>query len=171
MEFIFIFAVSLFQVILPHIFKVVEIVRTFRVHAFVEDEVFAFFLLDEGVATVRAAQFQGREAAFGGRESGGADLTEKLSFGTIVFVKEGLWGITAWACRVLGDVTCRVTADRADVVAIAFIVVRDEIFESPTLSEVGDQRERIDLEFLVFGGMGIIKSPLFQRDISADKMD
>lgn len=29
----------------------------------------------------------------------------------------------------------------------------------------------VHLEFLVFRGMGIIKSPLFKRDISADKIN
>ena len=36
---------------------------------------------------------------------------------------------------------------------------------------VYDLRELIHLELLVPGRMGIIKGPLFKRDISADKVD
>ena len=60
--------------------------------------------------------------------------------------------------------------DRADLLAIAFFVVRDKFFISPVLPEVSDQRKLVDPELLVFGGMGIIKSPLLERDISADKI-
>lgn len=33
-----------------------------------------------------------------------------------------------------------------------------------------DNRKLIHFEFLIFGGMGIIESPLFKGDISADKI-
>ena len=36
---------------------------------------------------------------------------------------------------------------------------------------VDDLRELIHLKLLVLGGMGIIERPLFERDISADKVD
>lgn len=107
----------------------------------------------------------------GRREPGGTDLTQELSFRAVVFIKEGLWSVTAWACAFIRDVTIRAPADRADLLVVAFLVVRDEFFVRPVLTEVGDQGEFIDLEFLVFRGMGIIKSPLFKRDISADKID
>ena len=84
MEFILIFGVILFQIILVYLFDVVEVVRTFRIDAFMEDEVFAFFLWDEGVAAVGTAQFYGGEAAFVRGESGRADLAQKLSFGAII---------------------------------------------------------------------------------------
>jgi hypothetical protein len=109
-----------FQVILIHLFKVVKVVRAFRVYAFVENEVPAFFLWDKGIAAVRAAKFQGGEAAFGGREPGGADLAQDLPFGAVVFVKERLRGITAGTCEVIRDVTFRASADRADHLAVAF---------------------------------------------------
>lgn len=59
MEFIFIFGVILFKVIFSHLFEVVKVVRAAGIYAFVEDEVFAFFLWDEGIAAVRVAEFQG----------------------------------------------------------------------------------------------------------------
>jgi len=33
---------------------------------------------------------------------------------------------------------------------------------------VDDVRKLVDLEFLIFRGMGIIKSPLLERDVSTD---
>ena len=68
------------------------------------------------------------------------------------------------------NVTFRPTADRADFLTITFFIVRDEIFISPVLAEVSDQRKFINLELLVFWGMGIIKSPLLKGNISADKV-
>ena len=58
----------------------------------------------------------------------------------------------------------------ADHLAVTFFVVRDEFFISPVLTEIGDQREFINFELLVLGGVGIIESPLFERNISADKI-
>lgn len=58
----------------------------------------------------------------------------------------------------------------AVLLVIAFLAVRDDIFVSPVLAKNGDQRELVNLELLVFGGMGIIKSPLLKQDISANKI-
>ena len=59
----------------------------------------------------------------------------------------------------------------ADLFAIAFFDIGDELLISPALAEVGDERELVNLELLVFRGMGIIESPLFEWDISADEVD
>ena len=168
-ELIFILAEIFFKVLLIHFSEVVEIVRAFGVDALMEDKVSAFFFGDEGISTVRAAQLYGRETAFGRRKPCSTDLTEELPFGTVIPVKERFRGITAWAGAVVRDIAFRAAADRADHLAITFFVVRDKLFISPVLTEVGDPRESVDLELLVFWGMGVIKSPLFERDISADK--
>lgn len=160
MEFIFVFAVILFEVFLIHLFEVVEIVRAFGIDALVDDKVFAVFLGYEGMAAVWAAQFYGGEAAFIRGESGGADLAEELAFGTVVLVKEWFWCTTARAGAVIRDVAFRAAADRTDLLTVAFFVVRDKFLVSPVLLEVGKKGEFIDLEFLVFWRMGIIKSPL-----------
>ena len=64
----------------------------------------------------------------------------------------------------------RVTTDGKNLLAIAFFVVRDKVFVSPVLSVIRDQRELINLEFLVFGRMRIIKSPLLERNVFTDKV-
>ena len=43
MELIFVFSVAAFQIFLSNLFEVVKIVRTFRVHALVDEEVFPVF--------------------------------------------------------------------------------------------------------------------------------
>lgn len=117
------------------------------------------------------AQFHGGEAAFIRREPGGADFAEKLAFGTIVFVQKGFRRITPGAGAGVWDITFGPAADRADLLAIAFFVVRDTFLVSPVLSEIGNKGELINLELLVFWGIGIIKSPLPEGDISADEVN
>ena len=51
-----------------------------------------------------------------------------------------------------------------------FFKERDQFLISPVLTEIGDQREFINLVLLVFRGMGVIKRPLFEWDESADKI-
>ena len=135
-----------------------------------DDKVFPFFLWNEGPAAVWAAQFYRGKAAVLGREPGGADLAQELAFRAVIPVKEWFWSITAWAGAVIRDVTFRATADRTDLLTVAFFVVWDEFSVSPVLPEIGNKGEFVNFELLVFGGTGIIKSPLFERDISADKI-
>lgn len=163
--------VVFFEVSLVNFLKVVKIIRAFRVDALMEDKVFAAFLRDKGIAAMRAARLNGRKAALGRGEPGGTDLAEELALGTIVFVEERLRGITARAGAIIRNVTLTAAADRTDLLAIELFVVRDKIFVSPVLPKVGDQREFINCELLVLWGMGVIKSPLFERDISADKVN
>ena len=126
---------------------------------------------DEGMPAVRAAQLQGREAAFSRRKPGRTDLAEELPFGAVILVKKRFRGVTAWAGAVVRDIAFRASADRTDLLAITFFKVRDEIFISPVLTKIGDQGKFVNFELLIFGGMGIIKGPLLKRDISADKVD
>ena len=108
--------------------------------------------------------------AFSRGEPGVTDLAQHLPFGAVVSVEVRHGCITAGTGAVLRDIAFRAAPDRADLLAIAFFVVRDKFFISPVLPEVSDQRKLVDPELLVFGGMGIIKSPLLERDISADKI-
>ena len=50
-------------------------------------------------------------------------------------------------------------------------IVAVEILPVPVLMMINDLWKLIHLELLVLGGMGIIESPLLERDISADKVD
>ena len=60
--------------------------------------------------------------------------------------------------------------DGKELRVITFFKVRDEFLISAVLTEISDQREFINLVFLVFRRMGVIKSPLLERDVSTDKI-
>ena len=57
MEFIFIFALSLFQIFLIHFFEVVEVVRAFGIDALMDDKVLAVFLGNQSISEMGTAQF------------------------------------------------------------------------------------------------------------------
>lgn len=135
-----------------------------------KDEMFPVFLRNESVTAVRTSELQGRKMAFIRREAGVTDFAEKLPFGAIILIEERFRSITTRTTTVVRDIAGRVTADGKDLLAIAFFVVRDKIFVSPVLPVVRDQRKLINLELLVFWRMGIIKSPLLERDVSTDKI-
>ena len=56
MKLVFIFAIVFLQVFFIDVFEVMEIVGTFLVDAFVEDEVFPVLFVDNGMSAVRTAQ-------------------------------------------------------------------------------------------------------------------
>ena len=171
-EFIFIFAMLLSKVLLIHLLKVMEIIGALGVDAFVDDKVLPVFLVDEGMGAVRAAQAEGREAvAFLGRETGITDLTEELSFTAVVLVEVDGRGLTSGTGTFFRDDGIRASGNGLNGFAVAFLPVGYQILISPDLIIGLDLGELIDFELLIFWGMGIVESPLFERDISADKVD
>ena len=56
MQFVFIFTMVLIQMLFINFFKVVQIIRAFRIHTFMDDEVLAVFLVNETVIAMRAFQ-------------------------------------------------------------------------------------------------------------------
>ena len=56
MKLVFIFAIVFLQVFFIDVFEVMEIVGTFLVDAFVEDEVFPVLFVDKGMSAVGTAQ-------------------------------------------------------------------------------------------------------------------
>jgi hypothetical protein len=54
---------------------------------------------------------------------------------------------------------------------VTFFVVRNKIFPIPILFVRDDFGKLIYFEFLILWRMGIIKSPLPERDISANKVN
>ena len=59
MQFVFIFTMVLIQMLFINFFKVVQIIRAFRIHTFMDDEVLAVFLVNETVIAMRAFQDSG----------------------------------------------------------------------------------------------------------------
>ena len=135
------------------------------------DKVLTVFFGNQRVGAVRTTKLKGSKSAVLRREFGRADSAEELPFGAIVFIEKWLGSVASGAGTVIRDVAFRPSADRAYFLAIPLFKVRDEVFVVPVLAEIGNQGEFINLELLVLRRMGIIKSPLFERDISANKVN
>ena len=71
----------------------------------------------------------------------------------------------------MGDVAFLTSGDRFYLEIVSVFKVRDQEAPVPFLLEDLNFWERVHFELLIFGGMGIIKRPLFERDVSADKID
>ena len=71
----------------------------------------------------------------------------------------------------LRDITFHMSEYRANGFMVALLIVRDEILPVPVLFIGDDFWKFINLELVVFWRMGIIKSPLLERDVSTDKVN
>ncbi len=69
-EFVFVFAIVFVQMFLIHFLQVVEIVRAFGIHTFVDDKVFTVFLMHQAVVAMRTSQdgVFGKTIIFGWRK-------------------------------------------------------------------------------------------------------
>lgn len=169
-ELMFVFPVRFFEVFLIYIFQVMEIVGAFRVHAFVDNEVFALLLRRKGMPTVRAQQTKRSSHEVAGGECLPAYLALILAFAAIIIVDE-VMGSTAERTN---DIFRNGSAISSLHRLYGFSVAPKVVFEEklPVLFDKGfDTRQFIDFELLIFGRMGILIGPLLKRDISADKVD
>ena len=160
----------IFQILFINFFKLMKIIRAILVYTFMYDEEFTVFLRNQSITTMRTAKLYRRVSTYILWKACVADLAEELTFGTIVLIEIDFRCTTTRATAVIGDLTPWVTTNRCNSLPITFFKVRNEILISPILSEVSDKRKLINFKFLILRGMGIIKSPLFKRDISADKV-
>lgn len=94
-----------------------------------------------------------------------------MSFAAVVAVKIRLWGITRGTSAVIRDVTFLTSGNGFDLVVIFVFKIRDKELPIPVVVQDMDFRQIIGFKLLILGGVGIIKSPLFKRDISADKVN
>ena len=171
MELIFVLAVILFEVFLIHLLQAVEIVRTFRADTFMQDEMFPLFFCHKCLPTVRAAQ--GKlpcEAVFIRSKVCIADLAFELSGFSVIAVKIRLGSAAGRAGTFLRDVAFLTAGDRFYFNMVPVFKVGDKKLPVPFMLDDLDFRKLVHLEFLIFRGMGIIKSPLLERDISADEV-
>ena len=147
-----------------------KIVRAFGIDAFVNAEEFTVFLSYKSFATVRAYQSKRSCNFFARNESLTTDFTLKLSITTIVIVDIMMWSTAKRAYSFFRN--------RFTVTALNFLY-RFTVFplivfekELPILfNKSSDDRELVDLKFLIFWRVGIIESPLLEGDISADKIN
>ena len=169
MKLIFVFTMFLIQIIWLHLFKIMEIVRTFGIDTFVYTEKLTVFLGNQGIAAMRAGKSDGSCNNFTGTECLTTDFTLVLPIASIVVVDVMVWSTTQRADGILRNRFTVTTLNRVDRFAILPLIVFEK--ELPVLFDKGlDDRKFINLEFLVLGRMGIIESPLSERDISANKV-
>ena len=171
MELVFILAISLLEMFRIHLFKVVEIVRAFRVYTLMQDKKFPVLFGNESVPAVRTAQGKLlREAVLFGREVGAAYFAAELSGFAIIAVEIKLRSTTGRTMAIIRDVAGFPPGDRLDLLAVTVLKERDEELPVPLMLMKLDSGKFIDFKFLVFRGMGIIKCPLLEWDGSADKI-
>ena len=101
-----------------------------------------------------------------------ADLAQNLAFLLAIVPHEIVnRGITCRTCTVFWNIAFYSAEYWTYGFVIAMLVIRDEILPVPVLLIGYDFRKLINLEFLVLWRMGIVKSPLFERDISTNKIN
>jgi hypothetical protein len=137
-----------------------QIVRTLRVDAFVDDEVLTVFLWNQGMGTVRAlkSMLLGK-AVFLRAEWSTTNFTKDLSFRTIILVEIRHRSFAARTGAFLRDITFGASVYGFNHFTVTELVV----FQKPLIFNfliIDDIWENIGFEFLVLGRMAIIKSPL-----------
>ena len=149
-----------------------EIVKALGVDTFVEDKVFPVFFCSQCLTAMGTAEGEllGK-AVILRRKVSIANLAFKLPGLAVIAVKKRLRGATGRAGAVLRDVTFFTASDGFYLKIVPVFKVRDEEMPVPFLLDDLDLRKFIHFKFLIFGGMGIIESPLPERDISADEVD
>ena len=101
---------------------------------------------------------------------GTADFAAELSDFSVVAIEIRFWRATGRTAAVIGDVAGFAPGNRSDLFTVAMFQVRDEELPVPFMLMELDCGKFINLEFLVFRRMGVIKSPLLEWNISADKI-
>ena len=165
MEFIFVFSIILGKVFLIHFFKIVEIVRTFWVNAFMYAEELTVFFWNEGISTVRTGKAERCCDDFAGGEGLTTDFTLVLTVTTVIVVDVVMWGATQRTDDILRN--------GFTIAALnwfyRFTVFPLVVFQKK-LPILFDNRKLINFKFWILGRMRVIKSPLFERYMSANKV-
>ena len=170
MELIFVFSVVLIQILLFHFFKIVEIVRTFGTDAFVYTEELAVFFGNQGIAAMRTDKADRSCNHFSRCESLTTDLALVLTIATIIVIDEKMGSTTQRADGILGNGFAVATLNRLNWFAVFPVIVFQK--ELPVLFDKRFyNRELVNLKLLVLWRVRIIESPLFQRYISANKVN
>ena len=170
MEFIFVFTIIFSKVFLIHLFKIMEIVRTFWIDAFMYAEELTVFFGDEGVSAVRTGKAKRCCNDFTGAEGLTTDFTLVLTVTSIIVVYVVMWSPTQRADGIFRNGFTITALNWFYRLTVFPLIVFKK--KQPVLFDKGfDDRKLIDLKFLILWGMGIIKAPLLKRDISADKVN
>ena len=126
------------------------------------------FLGNKGISAVGTEQTDRSCNNFTGTEGLPADFALELPVATIIIVDVMMGSATQRADGIIRNGSAVAALDRLYRFAIFPQIVFEK--ELPVLFHKGfDDGQLIHFEFLVSGRMGIIESPLFERDISANE--
>ena len=164
MELIFVFAIILSKIFPIHFFKIVEIVRTFWIDAFMYAEELTIFFGNECISAVRTGKAKRCCNDFTGAEGLSTDFALILTVATIIVVNVVMRSSTQRADGIFRNGFTIAALNRFKWFAILSLIVFGK--KLPVLFDKGfDDRKFINLEFLILGRMGIIGSPLFERNV------
>ena len=90
---------------------------------------------------------------------------------TVITIKIRLWGTAGRAGAVFRDVAFLTSGDGFYLNTVPAFKVRDQETPVPFLLDDLDFGKFVYFELLIFWRMGIVESPLLERDISADEVD
>ena len=108
------------------------------------------------------------------KETVATDLAEELAFITVVLVKVDHGSAASGTADVFRNVTVFTAPDGLKLFTILPAIVFEKIYPVPALrgrADITDDRRFVNLIFLVLRRVGVIKGPLPERYISADKRD
>jgi hypothetical protein len=114
----------------------------------------------------------GEAVIFGWRKMCLADFTQNLTFLFAIVPHQIIHrSITCRTGTVFRNIAFYTSKDRLDGFVVTLFVVRNKIFPIPILFIRDDFWKLIYFEFLILWRMGIIKSPLPERNVSANKVN
>jgi hypothetical protein len=157
-----------------NLLEIMKIIRALWIYTFMDDEVFPVFLMNEVVTAMRALQNSrfGETVIFGWRKMCLADFAQNLTFLFAIVPHQIIHGsITCRAGTVFRNIAFHTTKDRLDGFVVTLLVVGNKIFPIPILFIRDDFWKLVYFEFMILWRMGIIKSPLPERNVSADKVN
>jgi hypothetical protein len=158
-----------FKLIFGNLGFIIQVIGALGIDAFMDDEVLAIFLRNQGMGTVRAlkSMLLGK-AVFLRAEGSTADFAKDLPFRAVILVEIRHRSITVRAGTFFGNITFGASFNRHN----HFTVTEFVVFLKPLVfnSFVTDYfRKDICFEFLVLWRMAVVKSPLLKRNIFSDK--
>jgi hypothetical protein len=151
-----------------HRFKIVTVIGAFVIDAFVDDKEFPVFLRDQDMAAIRALEFEWLGGMFAGDKGLGADFALILSIATVIVIEIMMRGAADRTDRVNRNGLTTATIDRLKWFSMFNRVVLQQLSPVFFLKSTDDWQD-ISLEFLIFGRMDLIMSPLAKRDVFGDE--
>jgi hypothetical protein len=149
-------------------FKIMTVIGAFIIDAFMDDKEFPVFLRDKDMAAVRALEFERLGSPFTGDEGLRADFALILSIATVIVIEIVMGSATDRTDSVNRNGLTIATIDRLKWFSVFNRVVLQQL--PPVLFlKLTDDWQDISLEFLIFGRMDLIMSPLAKRDVFGDE--